>query len=124
MSASSPRAASGSRRSTSAGGSVDSGTAARTAPAVPTRKPSASATGRIRAAIIGYKTDVRIGVTLGDPCGIGPEVVARALHSPPLGVEVDLFGDRGVLERAGGVPPGVRLHEVTALATSDAVPGH
>jgi len=66
---------------------------------------------------------VRIGVTLGDPCGIGPEVLVRALARPPAGVEIVLYGDAGVLERAGGAPPGCALHEVTRLEARDALPG-
>jgi len=44
----------------------------------------------------------RVGVTLGDPWGIGPEVVAAALARPEVRracVPV-VFGDRGVLARA------------------------
>lgn len=39
-------------------------------------------------------SSLRIGVTLGDPAGIGPEVVAAALDSIelPLGVRVDVLG--------------------------------
>jgi 4-hydroxythreonine-4-phosphate dehydrogenase len=59
-------------------------------------------------------------VTLGDPAGIGPELVARALAAPwPHRLRV--FGDRGVIERAAavtGVTPrwdAFDLVEVTAL---------
>ncbi len=41
-----------------------------------------------------------VGITLGDPAGIGPELVARALADPPRGVRVRVYGDRGVLARA------------------------
>ncbi|MEK6609167.1 MAG: 4-hydroxythreonine-4-phosphate dehydrogenase PdxA [Myxococcota bacterium] len=43
---------------------------------------------------------LRIGVTLGDPCGIGPELVAHALAQPPAGVAMRVFGD------ATGFSPG------------------
>jgi 4-hydroxythreonine-4-phosphate dehydrogenase len=66
---------------------------------------------------------VRLGVTIGDPCGIGPEVVTRALAQAPLDAEVHVFGDAGVLERAGGVPRDVHLHAVTTLDPVDSCPG-
>lgn len=48
---------------------------------------------------------MKIGVTMGDPGGIGPEVAIRALAGLPgemLG-RVVLFGDRVVLNRSGGL---------------------
>ena len=45
----------------------------------------------------------RIGITVGDPAGIGPEVVAaalRALAGAP--VELSVWGDVAAVERAGG----------------------
>lgn len=44
----------------------------------------------------------RIAITLGDPTGIGPEVVARAFTQPDLGTDAALFvvGSTGVLDRA------------------------
>ena len=44
----------------------------------------------------------RIAITLGDPTGIGPEVVAKALSQPDLGEDAALFvvGSPGVLDRA------------------------
>jgi 4-hydroxythreonine-4-phosphate dehydrogenase len=41
----------------------------------------------------------RLGISLGDPTGIGPEVVVRALAARP-DCEVSVFGDEGVLARA------------------------
>jgi 4-hydroxythreonine-4-phosphate dehydrogenase len=72
---------------------------------------------------------MRIGITLGDPCGIGPEVVVGALRGQPVatraweGVELFVFGDAGVLGRAGGLPDTVALRAVTALAPGHASPG-
>jgi 4-hydroxythreonine-4-phosphate dehydrogenase len=42
-----------------------------------------------------------IGVTLGDPAGVGPEIVLKALYSRefPANVRPVLFGDRVVLEQ-------------------------
>jgi 4-hydroxythreonine-4-phosphate dehydrogenase len=58
-----------------------------------------------------------IGITLGDPAGIGPEIVVRALAeaTPALRARVRVFGDVGVLARAGGATLGVALDPVTQL---------
>jgi len=44
----------------------------------------------------------RLGITLGDPTGIGPEIVAAALAGAPAEQRARciVFGDRGPLERA------------------------
>jgi 4-hydroxythreonine-4-phosphate dehydrogenase len=68
-----------------------------------------------------------IGISLGDPAGIGPEVVVRALAERPQ-LEVVVFGDVGVLARAAasaGLPPpaATSIRAVTALADGDVVPG-
>ncbi|HPR88288.1 MAG TPA: 4-hydroxythreonine-4-phosphate dehydrogenase PdxA [bacterium] len=44
----------------------------------------------------------RIGITLGDPAGIGPEIVLKALAQPRVREKIDplLFGDRAVLDQA------------------------
>lgn len=67
----------------------------------------------------------RIGITLGDPSGIGPEIVSRTLREAPveLRARVIVFGDRGVLDRAGGVPADVSLEEVTSLSPDRSRPG-
>ena len=44
-----------------------------------------------------------VGVTLGDPAGVGPELVARALGEAPAGARLRVYGDRAVLERAAAV---------------------
>jgi 4-hydroxythreonine-4-phosphate dehydrogenase len=84
---------------------------------------------------------LRLAVTLGDPTGIGPELVratldragvdllrrtleAQGLMAGPL--ELTLFGDRGVLDRAPAVGPlDARLHlvEVTQLDDEASQPG-
>jgi 4-hydroxythreonine-4-phosphate dehydrogenase len=68
-----------------------------------------------------------IGVTLGDPAGVGPEVLLRALEGFRFPAGVRVFGDRGVLEdrasRLGlhadlaGFPgsAGFALQEITRL---------
>jgi 4-hydroxythreonine-4-phosphate dehydrogenase len=68
-----------------------------------------------------------LGVSLGDPAGIGPEIVVRALAARP-DVPVLVFGDSGVLARAAaavGLPPLAteRVRAVTDLAPGEVVPG-
>lgn len=68
-----------------------------------------------------------IGISLGDPTGIGPEVVARAL-AERADRPVRVFGDAGVLARAAAsagvrVPPLADVAEVTRLSPDQAVPG-
>jgi 4-hydroxythreonine-4-phosphate dehydrogenase len=53
----------------------------------------------------------RIGVTLGDPAGIGAEVAALALRALGGVARVTVYGDRAALERAGGVPPEVEVRD-------------
>ncbi len=51
-----------------------------------------------------------VGITLGDPWGIGPEVLAAALASPAVrrACQAVVYGDRATLERAAAIV-GVRL---------------
>ncbi len=44
-----------------------------------------------------------IGVTMGDPCGIGPEIVAASLADPALGVPAVAIGDAGIMARAARI---------------------
>jgi 4-hydroxythreonine-4-phosphate dehydrogenase len=55
-----------------------------------------------------------IAVTMGDPCGVGPEVVVKALAEPELAAVCQplVLGDRGALERAIAIT-GVPLRVVT-----------
>ena len=48
----------------------------------------------------------RLAVTLGDPRGIGPEVVARALGEAPLAADVVLVGPD---DQLGGIPARSRV---------------
>ncbi len=69
-----------------------------------------------------------IAISLGDPAGIGPEIVARALAERP-DANVIVFGDEGVLARAAtaaGVvaPPSTSIRPVTALGPDEVTPGH
>lgn len=63
----------------------------------------------------------RVGISAGDPSGIGPEVVARALRSPRVrrALTPVVYGDASL---ARAVPKG-SLVAVSALAASARVPG-
>jgi 4-hydroxythreonine-4-phosphate dehydrogenase len=72
----------------------------------------------------------RIGVTLGDPSGIGPEIVAQALAdaSPALRRRLVVYCDRAVLERGAAVvgqhlPEDVTIADRGELAPEMAPPG-
>lgn len=66
-----------------------------------------------------------LAVTMGDPAGIGPEIVARALAAPDSGRCV-VIGDVGVMRRAvrqcGLLSPVVVLDHPTDVAPPDCVP--
>jgi 4-phospho-D-threonate 3-dehydrogenase / 4-phospho-D-erythronate 3-dehydrogenase len=73
-----------------------------------------------------------IAVTLGDPAGIGPEVVLKALADPTVAplAAWRIIGDRDELERAGetcGIPleslRGVKVRHLDALHGKDVTPG-
>jgi len=72
-------------------------------------------------------TPVTIAISLGDPAGIGPEIVVQALAARPKS-NVLVFGDEGVLARAAeaaGVPapPSSRVRAVTNLTPGEVSPG-
>ena len=69
----------------------------------------------------------RIGVSMGCPAGIGPEVIVRALAARPT-LDVTVFGDEGVLSRAAAriglsLPKRVAVVPVTQLGEDEAQPG-
>jgi 4-hydroxythreonine-4-phosphate dehydrogenase len=69
-----------------------------------------------------------LGITLGDPAGIGPEIVAATLASAPREwlAQTIVYGDRGPLER-GARAIGVSLPDVRVVgdgAGEAARPGH
>jgi 4-hydroxythreonine-4-phosphate dehydrogenase len=45
---------------------------------------------------------LRIAITLGDPRGIGPEIVAKVLADPPAGAEYVVLGPASLLEELPG----------------------
>ncbi len=64
-----------------------------------------------------------IGITLGDPSGIGPEIIAKTLaRRADLADSVVIFGDAAVLERAG-LADHFRIEPVTRLDLADAILG-
>ena len=72
----------------------------------------------------------RIGITLGDPSGIGPEIVALALARAPseLLERVIVFGDRGILERGAAaasvtLPGTLEIIECGVIPPEQAPPG-
>jgi 4-hydroxythreonine-4-phosphate dehydrogenase len=66
---------------------------------------------------------VRLAVTLGDPRGIGPEVVAKALALGPLDAKVTLLGseERGVGQEHAGRIAGEAVAEAVRLALAGEV---
>ncbi|HTB59179.1 MAG TPA: hypothetical protein VLC06_14995, partial [Polyangia bacterium] len=67
-----------------------------------------------------------IAISLGDPAGIGPEIVVRALAERP-DANVLVFGDIGLLERAAkivgvAVPDSTRIRAVTTLRADEVTP--
>jgi len=66
-----------------------------------------------------------IAITMGDPCGIGPEIIIKALQSPevtkicaPL-----VIGDRAALERALAVCGStLMIREISAIEDTRTVP--
>jgi len=70
---------------------------------------------------------LRIGVSMGCPAGIGPEVIVRSLAARPA-LDVTIYGDAGVLLRAATrlgltLPERVSIVSVTHLAEPEAQPG-
>jgi 4-hydroxythreonine-4-phosphate dehydrogenase len=70
----------------------------------------------------------RLGITIGDPTGIGPEIVAAALQTAPAEwrPRITVYGDRGPLERGArvlGVPLPDDLTIVGDGLGDGAVPG-
>ncbi len=61
-----------------------------------------------------------VGITLGDPAGIGPEIVAATLHGAPREWRdrIIVYGDRGPLERGAKVM-GVPVPDVTLVGAAD-----
>ena len=64
----------------------------------------------------------RLALSVGDPAGIGPEVVAAALRAiSPADAELIVYGDIDAVQAAGGVLDGVATR---AIASARVRPGH
>lgn len=63
---------------------------------------------------------VRLGITLGDPAGIGPEITVAALLALPAAKlrQLVVYGDRGPIERAAAAL-GVAMPSVEVLASGE-----
>ncbi|MDF2782231.1 MAG: 4-hydroxythreonine-4-phosphate dehydrogenase [Geminicoccaceae bacterium] len=66
---------------------------------------------------------VRVGLLLGDPCGIGPELVAKLLASPALdpAVATVVIGEPRILARAQAIAGSAR--EILEIARLDELDG-
>ncbi|MCX5701935.1 MAG: 4-hydroxythreonine-4-phosphate dehydrogenase PdxA [Candidatus Omnitrophica bacterium] len=49
-----------------------------------------------------YKTRIRVGITMGDPSGIGPAIIAKALPEVSHLAEFIIIGDKWVFDKASG----------------------
>jgi len=67
----------------------------------------------------------RIGITMGDPAGIGPEIAVKALEDPALFeiVRPVVLGDPGALERQVKVDSGASVRDVNAMDEAGLEPG-
>ncbi len=65
----------------------------------------------------------RIGISIGDPAGIGPEVVAAALRAiPSADAELVVYGDIDALRSRGGVLEGIETHAHSSARVSPGRP--
>ena len=66
-----------------------------------------------------------IALTMGDPCGVGPEIIVKALRSPETARICVPFvvGDRPALERALAVcGSALKIHQITAPEEAPSAP--
>ncbi len=66
-----------------------------------------------------------IAITMGDPCGIGPEIIVKALQSPEIDniCQPFVIGDRLALERALAVcRSALTIHEISEPEDAAAAP--
>jgi 4-hydroxythreonine-4-phosphate dehydrogenase len=67
-----------------------------------------------------------LGITMGDPAGVGPEITAKALAMPEVGAacRAVVIGDRSVMEATLGILRSAqRLHSVSAIGACRFEPG-
>ena len=59
-----------------------------------------------------------IGITLGDPCGIGPEITAKALSDPAIAAQANfiVIGDKTVFQHYGkNLPDSIRFDDLNEI---------
>ena len=57
---------------------------------------------------------IRIGITVGDPAGIGPEVISKALRAGAArDSRLFVYGDVRAVDRAGGLPSDAKGIEIS-----------
>ncbi len=65
----------------------------------------------------------RIGITVGDPAGIGPEIVAAAARAlEPGTAQLRVYGDLRAVDAAGGLPAGVERRALQGPRVQPGVP--
>ena len=66
---------------------------------------------------------IKIGITVGDPSGIGPEVVSAALRGGELpDAAFAVYGDLEAVQRAGGLPDGVEARSFRSAPSQPGAP--
>lgn len=71
----------------------------------------------------GYPSGLPVLITMGDPAGIGPEIIVRAMRErPDLLSRVVVAGDVGVLARAVGLTGGTGLADLRLIEVGDSDP--
>ena len=68
----------------------------------------------------------KIGITMGDPNGVGPEVVVKALSHPDVLdlCEVVIFGDVGIIQKAGNDSAlSLKINQCSEFGLEDLKPG-
>lgn len=73
---------------------------------------------------------IKIGITMGDPNGIGPEVIVKSLHNIASSADLEfkpvIYGNGAVISRAcglTGVNPEYEVRECGDFSLDDLVPG-
>jgi len=69
------------------------------------------------------KSKLLIGVTIGDPCGIGPEIVLKALKSPAIRnlARYVIIGNKGVFDKtARALKMPVKYSTISHISDIDA----
>src|SRR5262252_7670301 len=85
----------------------------------------ASAGGRDRRQDLKAKAKPRVGISMGDPSGIGPEIIAASLRSSKVKAVLRpiVFGDAGVFRSPVFAGVNADLRAITSLRPGDRRPG-